>query len=534
MLSTALALTTKAVTSRSLLAAVISHPMVATSTSPLGHVVLESHCEQTLSDADVIDLMRFDEKPMSILAGIPISVKDNFNTVGLKTTAASRMLENYNSAYDAEVVTRIRAAGGIICAKANLDEFGMGSSMINSAFGACSSPWSKAVENAVTPGGSSGASAVLVASGVVTAAIGSDTGGSVRQPASFCGIVGLKPTYGSLSRHGLIAYASSMDTPGIMTKSVVDAAITFSALAGKDEKDPSSISTNHTALVSNLLGCDFPSGADITSDKIKQLMKLSSESSNDELKGMKVGIPHEFILDEMDSGIADLWKAAAKELENAGATVVTVSLPSYKLSLPCYYVLACAEASSNLSRFDGFRYGNVELAKANVGVSHSKAEGPKVSHSAHDFLQLIASSRGSLFGPEVIKRILTGTFVLTKGAIDNFYGKAQIVRQQIVKETMEAFDQEVDVMLFPTSPKLPFHLAQPPKGIHMLLHDIFTVTANITGCPAVSVPVDVCQGLPVGLQLMSKHNNELGILKAALALERRFRFHDTHRPPTSA
>jgi aspartyl-tRNA(Asn)/glutamyl-tRNA(Gln) amidotransferase subunit A len=567
MLSTALNLVSKKSTASKLLSNILTHKVVTNGSNSAGVgsngvVVLQSHGEQTFQQAAYVDQQLANNTSLPLLAGVPVSIKDNFNTIGLKTTAGSNILRHYDSEYDAEVVTRLRAQGAIICAKANLDEFGMGSSMINSAFGSCSSPWSKSEDGSndpITPGGSSGASAVLVASNVVSVAIASDTGGSVRQPASYCGVVGLKPTYGALSRHGLIAYASSMDTPGIIAKNVIDTAIVFSALAGKDDKDPSSIATDHSQLISKLIGdngsrsssttnkFDFKVSDPMTTDTIEELMKLASTTQPNSLQGMRVGIPHEFVLDEMDHSIRELWKSSAAHLEAAGAKLVTLSLPAYKLALPCYYVLACAEAASNLARYDGLRYGVNKTGDAQKYDSKTKAD-VKSSHSAQDFLHSVAANRGDLFGPEVIKRILTGTFVLTKGAIENFYGKAQTVRQLIVKETLNAFEQEVDVMLFPTSPKLPFHLSNPPQGIHMLLHDLFTVPANLTGCPAISVPVGtghvdssnndssskgIKSEVPVGMQVMSMRNNELAMLKTALALEQRVQFHEKHRPPQS-
>jgi aspartyl-tRNA(Asn)/glutamyl-tRNA(Gln) amidotransferase subunit A len=567
MLSTALNLVSKKSTASKLLSNILTHKVVTNGSNSAGVgsngvVVLQSHGEQTFQQAAYVDQQLANNTSLPLLAGVPVSIKDNFNTIGLKTTAGSNILRHYDSEYDAEVVTRLRAQGAIICAKANLDEFGMGSSMINSAFGSCSSPWSKSEDGSndpITPGGSSGASAVLVASNVVSVAIASDTGGSVRQPASYCGVVGLKPTYGALSRHGLIAYASSMDTPGIIAKNVIDTAIVFSALAGKDDKDPSSIATDHSQLISKLIGdngsrsssttnkFDFKVSDPMTTDTIEELMKLASTTQPNSLQGMRVGIPHEFVLDEMDHSIRELWKSSAAHLEAAGAKLVTLSLPAYKLALPCYYVLACAEAASNLARYDGLRYGVNKTGDAQKYDSKSKGD-VKSSHSAQDFLHSVAANRGDLFGPEVIKRILTGTFVLTKGAIENFYGKAQTVRQLIVKETLNAFEQEVDVMLFPTSPKLPFHLSNPPQGIHMLLHDLFTVPANLTGCPAISIPVGtghvdssnndssskgIKSEVPVGMQVMSMRNNELAMLKTALALEQRVQFHEKHRPPQS-
>ena len=407
------------------------------------------------------------EKP---LAGIPIALKDNLCTEDVRTTCASRILGDYVPPYTATVVKKLLDAGAIIIGKTNLDEFAMGSSTENSAFGPARNPWD---ENCV-PGGSSGGSAVTVAAGHVPVALGSDTGGSIRQPASFCGIVGLKPTYGRVSRYGLVAFASSLDQIGPFATNVRDAARVLQVISGHDRHD----STSANVAVPDYL-------AALTGD----------------IKGLRVGVPPECFGEGLDAQVREKTESAISKLEQRGAKIVEVSLPHTRYAIAVYYIIATAEASSNLARYDGVRYG-------------FRAE------EARTLSEMYRRTRNEGFGAEVKRRIMLGTFVLSSGYYDAYYEKAQRVRRMLVNDFDEAF-KKCDVIATPTAPTPPFKIGEKTDNpLAMYLGDIFTVTINLAGVPAISVPCGMSrEALPIGLQLIGNHFDEAQLLNAAFAYE---------------
>jgi aspartyl-tRNA(Asn)/glutamyl-tRNA(Gln) amidotransferase subunit A len=388
-----------------------------------------------------------------------------------------------------------------------MDEFGMGSSTSHSAYGPALNPWNSTThsspEDVLSPGGSSGGSAGVVASFLCHGAIGSDTGGSVRQPASFCGVVGFKPSYGSLSRHGLISYASSFDTPGVLARSVMDAALLFDAMyRGKDENDPTSVNLFPSTALSKSL---FSPGAPLSSllspsspplsasspalDILQSLSESQSELSSSSLHGVVVGVPSEYSLTELDPQIRAHWETSLRMLRDAGATIRPVSAPSLRMALPTYYLLACAEASSNLSRYDGIRYGYRSSPSL---TSRRSGAGDPLESIAGDLHREMSRSRGEGFGPQVLRRILAGTFVLSESAHHDYFDRAVLARQRIVAELGGLLDLEspltegrVDCIVGPTSPILPFYQAEQPDFASMLLNDFMTVAANLTGAPAI-------------------------------------------------
>jgi aspartyl-tRNA(Asn)/glutamyl-tRNA(Gln) amidotransferase subunit A len=405
------------------------------------------------------------------LEGIPIAIKDLFLTKGIRTTAGSQMLNNFVPPYESTVSEKLLDAGVVFLGKTNLDEFAMGSANLTSYYGSVVNHWSK--DKKLVPGGSSGGSAAAVAGHLCAAATGSDTGGSVRQPASFSGIVGLKPTYGRCSRYGMVAFASSLDQAGPMTKTVRDAAILLKVMSGYDEKDSTS-----------------------SPKEVPDLESFVGKS----IRGLKIGIPKEYRLDGMSDDIVKVWKKAALMLKDAGAEIVDVSLPYSKYALPTYYIIALAEASSNLARYDGVRYGFREN-----GISLN---------------DLYENTRAEGFGDEVKRRILIGTYVLSAGYYDAYYLKALKVQKLIRQDFMNAFN-EADVLLTPTTPTSAFAFGEEPKDpVTMYLNDVFTVTANIAGLPGISVPVDLdSQGRPLGLQLIAPHFKEELLVQVGSALE---------------
>lgn len=400
-----------------------------------------------------------------VLTGIPMALKDLFCTQSMKTTCASKMLANFQAPYEATVVSKLKAQGAIVLGKTNMDEFAMGSSNENSYFGPVKNPWDKTR----VPGGSSGGSASAVAAQLVPYALGSDTGGSIRQPAAFCGISGIKPTYGLVSRHGMVAYASSLDQAGPMAQTAEDLALILQAIAGFDNKDSTSVETT------------IP---DYTVELNKPLTKL------------KIGLPSCFFQPQVEQGIQDALHAAIKIFTDFGAEIIHLDLTLQPLWVPCYYVIACAEASSNLSRYDGIRYGH-RSAKAST------------------LEELIRCSRTEGFGSEVQRRILTGTHVLSAGYFDAYYLQAQKIRRLIQDELLTAL-KTVDVIIGPTTPTTAFKLgtkiADPTQSY---LADVFTVAANLAGLPAMSLPAGFAQGLPIGMQLMSKPFSECRVLQIA-------------------
>jgi aspartyl-tRNA(Asn)/glutamyl-tRNA(Gln) amidotransferase subunit A len=404
------------------------------------------------------------------IPGVPIAVKDNMATLEFPTTCGSKILEGYRSPYEATVVQRLRQEGAVIVGKTNLDEFAMGSSTENSAYGPVRNPR----DLARVPGGSSGGSAAAVAAGIVPAALGSDTGGSVRQPASFCGVVGLKPTYGRVSRYGLVAFASSLDQVGMFGGTVADAAELLQVVAGHDARDSTSV--------------DRP-------------VPEFSEGRDAGAEGLVVGVPAEYFGDASEPGVKARCQAALAALETNGAHIREVSLPHTEYALSAYYVIATAEASSNLARFDGVRYGLRDSAGEDLGEMYER-------------------TRTAGFGREVKRRILLGTFALTAGYHDQYYGRAQSVRGLVSGDFAIVFAGGVDVLFTPTSPTVAFPLgARVQDPLQMYLADVFTVTANLAGLPAISVPIGTSDGLPVGGQLIAPQWGETALFRAAFALE---------------
>lgn len=424
--------------------------------------------ENALKAASEIDARLDAGGDAGALGGVPIIVKDNISTRGLRTTCASRFLENYIPPFDATVVKKLKDAGAVIVGKANMDEFAMGSANENSAFG----PVLNAADRTRVPGGSSGGSASSVAAFQAFGALGSDTGGSIRQPAAFCGVVGLKPTYSAVSRYGLIAFASSLDQIGPMTRSVRDNAELFNVIAGYDDKDSTSskFSENFT---------DYDAGA----------------------KGLTVGVAKEFFDLDFSAEVKESVLAALKLYEKMGAAVKEISIKSFDAALATYYVLSCAEASSNLARFDGVKYG--------------------VRAEADDYIQLYYKSRSAGFGPEVKRRIMTGNYVLSSGYYDAYYLKASKIRTKIKAEFDAAFEG-CDLIAGPTAPTTAFPLGGKSKDVtESYLADVFTVPVNIIGNPAISVPCGRDKsGLPIGLQLIGKSFGERTLFAAAEALEK--------------
>ena len=414
------------------------------------------------------------------LTGIPLVHKDIFCTDGVRTTCASRMLDNFVAPYDATVVAKLKAEGMIMLGKANMDEFAMGSSNETSYYGPVRNPWNPQL----VPGGSSGGSAAAVAARLTPFATATDTGGSIRQPAALCGVTGFKPTYGRVSRYGMIAFASSLDQGGTLTASAADAALVMRAMAGFDPKDSTSV--------------DRP-----VPDYVAALEQP--------LAGMKIGLLKEFFEKGLDPASERCVREALAVYEKLGARLQEVSLPNLGLSVPAYYVVAPAECSSNLARFDGVRFGH-------------RAKDPK------DLLDLYKRSRGEGFGAEVKRRIMTGTYVLSAGYYDAYYLKAQKVRRLIANEFDQAFSQ-VDVVMGPTTPTPAFALgAKTADPITMYLNDIYTIGANLAGLPAMSIPCGFAQSLPVGLQLIGRHFAEERLLSAAHAYQRETDWH-TRVPP---
>jgi len=432
------------------------------------HAFLTLLPETALADAQASDLRRRAGSPLGLFDGIPWAAKDNLLTEGVRTTAASRILGDYLPPYSSSAVLRLEERGGVLIGKTNLDEFAMGSSTEYSAFGPSRNP----VDPSRVPGGSSGGSAVAVAAGMCHFALGSETGGSVRQPAAFCGVVGLKPSYGRVSRYGLIAFASSLDQIGTLTRDVGDAAAVLGAIAGEDPMDQ----TASTAPVPDYLAAVREGG-----------------------RGLSFGVPGEYLAEGVAPEVRAEVERAAGLLERQGLTRRDVSLPHTGYALDAYYIIAPAEASSNLSRFDGMRYG-------------PRAE-------AQELVDAYRRSRGQGFGPEVKRRILLGTYVLSAGYYDTYYLQAQRLRTLLREEFLRAFSQ-VDVLLTPTTPTTAFRLGENTQDpLAMYMADALTIPANLAGLPAISVPGQPIDGLPVGLQVMAPPLREDLMLRAAATLE---------------
>ncbi|SMC56115.1 Asp-tRNA(Asn)/Glu-tRNA(Gln) amidotransferase subunit GatA [Novosphingobium sp. B1] len=437
--------------------------------------------EKALEAAARVDADRAAGKPLGKMAGVPIGMKDLFATRDVQTTAASKILEGFKPQYESTVSQKLWDAGAGMLGKLNLDQFAMGSSNETSAFGNVISPWRRPNDTTpLAPGGSSGGSSAAVAARIAPAATGTDTGGSIRQPAAFTGISGIKPTYGRCSRWGVVAFASSLDQAGAMAHDVTDCAIMLEAMAGFDPKDSTSL---------NMPVPDWAAALDA------------------DMKGKKVGIPREYRLDGMDPDVAKSWDDGIAWLKDAGAEIVEISLPHTKYALPTYYIIAPAEASSNLARYDGVRYGLRDLPEG-AGLQ-----------------DMYAATRAAGFGPEVKRRIMIGTYVLSAGFYDAYYTQAQKVRTLIARDFTKAFEQ-VDVILVPTAPSSAFALGEKSADpLEMYLNDVFSVPASLAGLPAMSVPAGLDRnGLPLGLQVIGKAFDEQGVLNASLALEQRAQF----------
>ena len=437
--------------------------------------------ERALEMADAADA-RLAKGEAGALEGVPVAVKDLFCTKGVLTTAASHILDGFTPPYESTITAKLWAAGAVMLGKTNLDEFAMGSSTTTSFYGPTENPWRRLGDNRpLVPGGSSGGSAAAVAAHAALAATGTDTGGSIRQPASFCGIVGLKPTYGRCSRWGVVAFASSLDHPGPMTRTVRDAAIMLGAMAGHDPRDSTS---------APLPVPDFE--AALTGD----------------IRGLRVGIPREYRIDGMPAEVEALWQAGIDWLRQAGAEPVEISLPTTKYALPAYYVIAPAEASSNLARYDGVKFG-------------LRVDGDSLD-------DMYEKTRAAGFGAEVRRRVLIGTYVLSAGYYDAYYLKAQRVRTLIARDFAAAFES-CDCILTPTAPSAAFAIGEKADDpVAMYLNDVFTVPADLAGIPAISVPAGLSDGLPLGLQIIGRAFDEETVLRVAGVLESAAGF--THVP----
>ncbi len=447
------------------------------------NAVVTVTAERALDMADAADA-RIADGDATAMTGIPLGVKDLFCVEGVRSQAASKILNGFTPPYESTVTANLWSSGAVMLGKLNMDEFGMGSATEYSVYGPTVSPWRAQGSDAkLTAGGSSGGSAAAVAADLCLAATGTDTGGSIRQPAAFTGTVGLRPTYGRCSRWGVIAYASSLDQAGPMTKTVRDAAIMLGAMAGHDEKDSTS---------ADIPVPDFE--AALTGD----------------IRGKKIGIPREYRVDGLSDTIAKQWDEGAAMLRDAGAQVVDISLPHTQYALPTYYVIAPAEASSNLSRYDGVRYGHRAKLSAGDGIT-----------------EMYEKTRAEGFGTEVQRRVMLGAYVLSAGFYDAYYRKAQRVRTLIKRDFETAFADGIDAILTPTTPSRAFALgaAAEMSPVEMYLNDVFTVTLNLAGLPGISVPSGLsADGLPLGLQLIGKPWEEGDLLNTAFALEKAAKF----------
>ncbi|AGA68773.1 glutamyl-tRNA(Gln) and/or aspartyl-tRNA(Asn) amidotransferase, A subunit [Desulfitobacterium dichloroeliminans LMG P-21439] len=435
-----------------------------------------------LEQAKAVDEKLARGEKLGALEGIPMALKDNLCTEGIRTTCSSKILDNFIPPYNATVTDKLKDAGAVLLGKLNMDEFAMGSSTENSGFFATRNPWD--LER--VPGGSSGGSVAAVAADQAVFTLGSDTGGSIRQPAAFCGVVGLKPTYGLVSRYGLIAYASSLDQIGPVTKTVADNAWVLNAIAGHDAKDSTSVS---------LAKPDY------------------TRSLTEDIRGLRIGVPQEYFGQGMDPQVETVLREAIRTYESLGAIVEECSLPHTEYAMPAYYLIATAEASSNLARYDGVRYGH-------------RTESPE------DILSMFCKTRAEGFGSEVKRRIMLGTYALSAGYYDAYYLKAQKARTLIVRDFDQAFEK-YDVLLSPTTPTTAFRIGEKSSDpLTMYLSDVCTVPINLAGIPALSMPAGFVDGLPVGMQLMGKHFAEGTLYKAGYAFEKNTSFH-TVKPSLS-
>ncbi|HSO71989.1 MAG TPA: Asp-tRNA(Asn)/Glu-tRNA(Gln) amidotransferase subunit GatA [Thermodesulfobacteriota bacterium] len=436
--------------------------------------------EAALKQAEEAD-RRIASKKIFPLTGIPLAIKDLISTKGIRTTCASRILEHYVPPYDATVITRLRELGAVMVGKVNLDEFAMGSSTENSALQVTRNPWNPDY----IPGGSSGGSAAAVSAGECLGALGSDTGGSIRQPAAHCGVVGLKPTYGRVSRYGLVAYASSLDQIGPLAKTVTDCAILLQALAGYDPRDSTSVPRDVPDYLSSVI---------------------------QGIRNRTIGIPKEYFVGGLDPEVEQALRQAIKVLEKEGARCLEITLPHTEYAIAVYYIIAMAEASSNLARYDGVKYGFRD-------------------RESRVLMDMVQKTRSLGFGPEVVRRILLGTYVLSAGYYDAYFRKASQVRTLIIQDYRQAFDQ-VDLILTPVAPTTAFRRGEKTDDpLQMYLTDIFTISANLAGIPGLALPCGFSsQGLPIGLQILGNHFEEEKILQAGWAFEQATDFH-LRRPP---
>ena len=425
--------------------------------------------EKALEEAKIIDEKIAKGEKVGALAGVPVSIKDNMVSLNDPSASCSKILDGYIGIYDATVVTKLKEADAIIIGKTNMDEFAMGGSTKTSYYKLTKNPW----DTSKVPGGSSGGAASSIASQQCFISLGSDTGGSIRQPASFCGVVGLKPTYGRVSRYGLMAFASSLDQIGPLAKNVEDIALAMNVIAGYDDYD---------GTVKNIPVPDY------------------TEFLGKDIKGVKIGVPKEYFVDGMNENVKAIMMDALEKLKEAGAELVDVSLPHTKYALPTYYILAPAEASSNLARFDGIRYGYR-------------------SKNAKDFNDLYVKSRSEGFGSEVKRRIMIGTYVLSAGFYDAYFKKAQKARALIKADFDKAFET-VDMIFTPVAPTPAFSLDAVKTPLELYLEDIFTLSANLAGVPGLSIPAGMTEGLPVGIQLLGKHFDEGNLIAVGSAFEK--------------
>ncbi|MGB9792149.1 MAG: Asp-tRNA(Asn)/Glu-tRNA(Gln) amidotransferase subunit GatA [Thermacetogeniaceae bacterium] len=443
--------------------------------------------ELAYAQARRVDERRRAGEKLRPLAGIPVGIKDNICTKGIRTTCSSRMLENFVPPYNATVIERLDAEGAVITGKLNMDEFAMGSSTENSAFFPTRNPWNLEC----VPGGSSGGPAAAVAAGEAVYALGSDTGGSIRQPASLCGIVGLKPTYGLVSRYGLVAFASSLDQIGPLTKDVRDCALVLNAIAGHDPRDSTSAPYDVPDYTAFLTG---------------------------DIKGVRIGVPREFFGEGLDPRVEDAVRKAIDRLADLGATVDECSFPYVEYALPVYYIIAPAEASSNLARYDGVCYGYRAMPE---------------SGKRYDIVEMYMKTRSEGFGAEVKRRIMLGTYALSSGYYDAYYLKALKVRT-LIKNDFDRLFEQFDVLVSPTSPTPAFRLGEKAGDpLSMYLSDIYTIPVNLAGIPAISLPCGFVDGLPVGLQIMGPAFGEGTILNVAYAFEQDTAYHKA-RPPINS
>ena len=463
------------------------------------NIILHADENASLEEAEQMQARIQSGTDIGVLAGVPVAIKDNIASLGLPTTCGSKILRGYVSPFEATAVARLRANGALIVAKTNMDEFAMGSSTENSAYGPTRNP----LDVRCVPGGSSGGSAAAVAAGITPIALGSETGGSVRQPAAFCGVVGVKPSYGRVSRYGLVAFASSLDQIGVLGRTVDDAALGLESIAGFDKLDSTSSDADVPIYRLAALGKPAPEARNPDTEAIRigrSPVPLPPPPGPTTLEGVVIGKPKEYFPDSLDPDIRRMCDRALDRFRSMGATVREISLPRSPLAIPVYYILAPAEASSNLARFDGVRYG----------LRVDPGKGLKAMYEA---------TRSEGFGPEVTRRILLGTYVLSAGYYDAYYKKAQAVRTLIADDFRAVFTSGVHAIFTPTTPTTAFPIGAISDPYEMYLNDIFTVTANLAGVPAISVPIGRVRRLPVGGQIITAHFDEYAMFRVAYALE---------------